>query len=87
MTIGMLVESLAGKAGAMHGVFQDGTPFRFADDSEDGVSGTRAVDYFGEQLLKAGYAYSGNESKRPGPVRGEPALRHTDAFPQPCTAA
>ena len=28
MTIGMLVESMAGKAGAMHGVAQDATPFR-----------------------------------------------------------
>lgn len=30
MTIGMLVESLAGKAGAMHGLAQDATPFEFA---------------------------------------------------------
>lgn len=29
MTIGMLVESLAGKAGAMHGLAQDATPFEF----------------------------------------------------------
>jgi DNA-directed RNA polymerase I subunit RPA2 len=28
MTIGMFVESLAGKAGALHGMAQDGTPFR-----------------------------------------------------------
>ena len=28
MTIGMLVESMAGKAGAMHGLAQDATPFR-----------------------------------------------------------
>ena len=27
MTIGMLVESMAGKAGAMHGLAQDATPF------------------------------------------------------------
>lgn len=27
MTIGMLVESMAGKAGAMHGIAQDATPF------------------------------------------------------------
>ncbi len=27
MTIGMFVESLAGKAGAMHGIAQDATPF------------------------------------------------------------
>lgn len=29
MTIGMLIESMAGKAGAMHGLAQDATPFTF----------------------------------------------------------
>lgn len=29
MTIGMFVESLAGKAGAMHGIAQDATPFQY----------------------------------------------------------
>lgn len=29
MTIGMFVESLAGKAGALHGLAQDATPFRY----------------------------------------------------------
>lgn len=47
MTIGMLVESLAGKSGALHGIFQDATPFRFDEKNT-------AVDYFGEQLVKAG---------------------------------
>ena len=54
MTIGMLLEIMAGKAGAMHGIPQDGTPFRFSEKH-------RAVDYFGEQLMKAGYAYHGTE--------------------------
>jgi len=54
MTIGMLVESLAGKSGALHGIFQDATPFQFDEKN-------RAVDYFGEQLVKAGYNYYGNE--------------------------
>eukprot|EP00960_Hanusia_phi_P052352 761408-Hanusia_phi.AAC.1 len=54
MTIGMLVESMAGKAGAMHGYFPDSTPFRF--DEEE-----RAIDHFGEQLLAAGYNYHGTE--------------------------
>jgi len=31
MTIGMLVESMAGKAGAMHGFAQDATPFTFVE--------------------------------------------------------
>lgn len=30
MTIGMLCESMAGKAGSMHGIYQDATPFQFA---------------------------------------------------------
>ncbi|KAF2102220.1 beta and beta-prime subunits of DNA dependent RNA-polymerase [Rhizodiscina lignyota] len=54
MTIGMFVESLAGKAGALHGLAQDSTPFKF--DEQD-----TAVDYFGHQLQMAGYNYHGNE--------------------------
>eukprot|EP00161_Ancyromonas_sigmoides_P011780 TRINITY_DN2973_c0_g2_i1.p2 TRINITY_DN2973_c0_g2~~TRINITY_DN2973_c0_g2_i1.p2 ORF type:complete len:235 (+),score=130.79 TRINITY_DN2973_c0_g2_i1:230-934(+) len=54
MTIGMLVESLAGKSAAMHGTFLDSSPFRFSESD-------RAVDYFGEQLVKAGFNYHGNE--------------------------
>ncbi|KAI0722471.1 beta and beta-prime subunits of DNA dependent RNA-polymerase [Earliella scabrosa] len=54
MTIGMLVESMAGKAGAMHGLAQDATPFQFTEEDT-------AIDYFGEQLLAAGYNYYGNE--------------------------
>ena len=52
MTIGMLVESMAGKSGALHGMFQDATPFSF-HESGDKIS----VDYFGEQLRAAGYNY------------------------------
>jgi DNA-directed RNA polymerase I subunit RPA2 len=54
MTIGMLLESMAGKAGACHGVAQEATPFRFSEKH-------RAVDYFGEQLRACGYAYHGTE--------------------------
>ncbi|KDQ64138.1 hypothetical protein JAAARDRAFT_166137 [Jaapia argillacea MUCL 33604] len=54
MTIGMLVESMAGKAGAMHGLAQDGTPFKFSESDT-------AIEYFGDQLLAAGYNYYGNE--------------------------
>lgn len=58
MTIGMLIESMAGKAGAMHGHFQNGTPFRFHETEGDGQL---AVDYFGQQLQNAGYSYYGSE--------------------------
>lgn len=54
MTIGMFVESLAGKAGALHGIAQDSTPWKFNEQDTP-------ADYFGEQLLKAGYNYHGNE--------------------------
>eukprot|EP00605_Chrysophyceae_sp_TOSAG23-4_P002894 GSChrysophyteH1.ASY1.ANO1.3189.1 assembled CDS len=54
MTIGMLIESMAGKAGAMHGNFQDATPFRFHDQH-------RIVDSVGEQLVKSGFNYYGSE--------------------------
>ena len=54
MTIGMFVESLAGKAGALHGFAQDSTPWRFDEVNT-------AAGYFGEQLRVAGYNYHGNE--------------------------
>ncbi|ODH48499.1 hypothetical protein GX48_05366 [Paracoccidioides brasiliensis] len=54
MTIGMFVESLAGKSGALHGLAQDSTPFRFSEEHTAG-------DFFGEQLRKAGYNFHGNE--------------------------
>lgn len=59
MTIGMLLESMAGKAGSLNAVSQDGTPFRFSER-------LRAVDFFGEQLRAAGYAYHGMESMHSG---------------------
>lgn len=54
MTIGMFVESLAGKSGALHGLCQEATPFQFSEDQS-------AASYFGAQLIKAGYNYYGNE--------------------------
>lgn len=54
MTIGMFVESLAGKSGALHGLAQDSSPWRFDEEHTAG-------DYFGEQLQAAGYNYHGNE--------------------------
>jgi len=54
MTIGMLIESMAGKSGALHGIFHDSSPFRFDEKNT-------AVNFFGEQLVKAGYNYYGNE--------------------------
>lgn len=56
MTIGMLIESMAGKSGALHGMYQDATPFSF-HESGDKI----AIDHFGEQLQAAGYNYYGSE--------------------------
>mmetsp|Transcript_13972 Transcript_13972/g.37335 ORF Transcript_13972/g.37335 Transcript_13972/m.37335 type:complete len:385 (-) Transcript_13972:127-1281(-) len=64
MTIGMMVETMSGKSAAVHGAFHDSTPFRFDDN-------VRATDFFGEQLLKAGYNYHGNEVMYSG-YTGEP---------------
>lgn len=50
----MLIESMAGKAACAHAVMQDGTPFRYNEKD-------RAVDYFGKQLVSAGYNYMGTE--------------------------
>lgn len=63
MTIGMLIESMAGKAGAMHGISQDSTPWSFNEDDTP-------VDFFGEQLVKAGYNYMGHEPMYSG-ITGE----------------
>lgn len=50
MTIGMLIESMAGKSGAIHGKFQDATPFRFHEKD-------RVIDHVGEQLRCEIYNY------------------------------
>ncbi|EHK97205.1 putative DNA-directed RNA polymerase I subunit RPA2 [Glarea lozoyensis 74030] len=70
MTIGMFVESLAGKAGALHGLAQDSTPFKFDEEHTAG-------DYFGHQLMKAGYNYHGNEPMYSG-ITGEEL--HADIY-------
>ncbi|SCV68372.1 BQ2448_493 [Microbotryum intermedium] len=63
MTIGMFVESIAAKAGALHGLAQDGTPFNFSEDDTP-------AEYFGQQLKAAGYNFYGNEPMYSG-ITGE----------------
>ncbi|KAH8647566.1 hypothetical protein BGZ60DRAFT_464286 [Tricladium varicosporioides] len=70
MTIGMFIESLAGKSGALHGLAQDSTPFKFDEENTAG-------DYFGHQLMKAGYNYHGNEPMYSG-ITGEEL--HADIY-------
>ena len=50
----MLIESMAGKGGSLHGICHDATPFTFSEKET-------AYSYFGEQLRSAGYNYYGSE--------------------------
>ena len=68
MTIGMLIESMAGKSGALNGRHQDGTPFRFDENNT-------AVDYFGQQLVAGGYSYAGTETIYSG-ISGQEMSAH-----------
>uniref|UniRef100_A0AC35G0Z6 DNA-directed RNA polymerase subunit beta n=1 Tax=Panagrolaimus sp. PS1159 TaxID=55785 RepID=A0AC35G0Z6_9BILA len=54
MTIGMMIESMAGKAAATHGEYYDASPFVFNEKNT-------AINHFGELLQKAGYNYYGEE--------------------------
>ena len=59
MTIGMMIESMAGKAAAANGQCYDATPFTFTEDNP-------AIAYFGEILTKAGFNYYGTEKMYSG---------------------
>uniref|UniRef100_A0A182P955 DNA-directed RNA polymerase subunit beta n=1 Tax=Anopheles epiroticus TaxID=199890 RepID=A0A182P955_9DIPT len=54
MTIAMMIETMAGKTAACHGLVHDATPFRY-DESNT------AIDYFGRLLEQSGYDYYGTE--------------------------
>uniref|UniRef100_A0A4W4EDY0 DNA-directed RNA polymerase subunit beta n=1 Tax=Electrophorus electricus TaxID=8005 RepID=A0A4W4EDY0_ELEEL len=54
MTIGMLIESMAGKSAALHGLCHDATPFTFSEENP-------AIEHFGLMLKAAGYNYYGTE--------------------------
>lgn len=57
MTIAMMIETMAGKSGAIHGKVHDATPFTFSEDKDND-----AISYFASQLEDAGYNYYGNET-------------------------
>lgn len=54
MTIAMMIETMAGKSAALHGLVHDATPFRFSEKHT-------AIDYFGRLLEAGGYNYYGTE--------------------------
>ena len=59
MTIGMMIEFMAGKSGSIYGTTHDATPFQFEQSQS-------AIDYYGNLLQKAGYSYYGTESMYSG---------------------
>jgi|UPI00043EBA79 DNA-directed RNA polymerase I subunit RPA2 len=70
MTIGMLIESMAAKTGALKGKYMDSTPFQFSEKD-------RVIDYFGEQLREHGYNYMGSEPLYSG-ISG--TVMHADIY-------
>lgn len=76
MTIGMFIESIAGKSGALHGISQDATPFKFNEDHA-------ASEFFGKQLAEAGFNYHGHEPMYSG-ITGEEF--HADIYVGVCFA-
>lgn len=54
MTIGMMLESMSGKASAMAGEAIDATPFKFSEEYT-------ASDYYGQMLEEHGFNYYGEE--------------------------
>jgi DNA-directed RNA polymerase I subunit RPA2 len=46
----MMIEVMAGKSAALHGLVHDATPFRFSEEDT-------AIDYFGK-MLEAGEQYT-----------------------------
>ncbi|KAJ8978609.1 hypothetical protein NQ317_010067 [Molorchus minor] len=59
MTIAMMIEIMAGKSAALHGLVHDSTPFRFTEEDT-------AIDYFGRLLEQGGYNYYGTETMYSG---------------------
>jgi len=54
-----MIEMMAGKSGAVHGLVHDATPFRFTEDRT-------AIEYFQKLLIEAGYNYHGTEKMYSG---------------------
>lgn len=50
----MMIEMMAGKSAALHGMKYDATPFKFNEENT-------AIDYFGKLLEAGGFNYYGTE--------------------------
>ncbi|XP_026677810.1 DNA-directed RNA polymerase I subunit RPA2 [Diaphorina citri] len=55
----MMIECMAGKSAAVHGLVHDATPFKFTENNT-------AIDYFGKLLEAGGYNYYGTETMYSG---------------------
>ena len=64
MTIGVILESIIGKTGALDGIFHDSSPFKYGQNRV-------AINHFGEKLRKSGFQFFGNEILYSG-FSGEP---------------
>ncbi|XP_953002.1 DNA-directed RNA polymerase I, second largest subunit, putative [Theileria annulata] len=67
MTIGKLIEGMAGKVASIYGKPQDSTCFQtyYSENNDKGneeMEEVDVVDYFGKSLISAGYEYYGTES-------------------------
>ncbi|KAI0987754.1 hypothetical protein GJ496_003572 [Pomphorhynchus laevis] len=67
MTLGMMLEFLTAKSGAILGKPIDASPFQFDDDRDDEVS---SFDFFGEILRRCGFSHHGTEIMYSG-ITGE----------------
>lgn len=85
MTIGMMIESMAGKAAAMHGASYDASPFiyklvfffcKLIIISEKET----AIDHFGDLLKESGFNYHGNETLYSGIDGREMEVYFEDVF-------
>lgn len=59
MTIGMLIESIAGKSGSLDGEFKDIKTFEKYENDD-------IIEYYGKELAKHGFSYYGNETMYSG---------------------
>ena len=72
MTVGKMIELLAGKAGILDGAFMDATPFQDHDELlEDGDSFDTAAARASNILKAHGYSYHGKDYLTSG-ITGEP---------------
>lgn len=62
MTVGMMIELMAGKSAAELGICHNASPFTYANgDEDDDCDAKTAVEVFQDYLIKAGFNYNGTD--------------------------